>query len=329
MEKIGMGHPFTLPSNRLLDLDDSKLKSVKIILVRHGTSCANLRRDAVGVKVTMGRSWHYVPDPELTQSGIENAITFGEQLQDKAKDSIVCASMLLRAQMTAYLMMKPQMVHVLPYISEEGNSDDNKPQDLATQQKKLKRNPYYDDIQRNTTYIDGREFKDPSTPNWGNFFEFLKEKYSELSKNSGYFNPSLVIISHGHSIETLLGNATKYGAPTNLKIAKADRPNFAAFTFTFDLDSGKITTPTRYDYLDGSGLSLSNSTADSVEKDCQSQRENPVCSADACGDTELTGEPFIDRKIVKRNTRLKLKGGSRGNKKSKHVSRRTLRKRKH
>ena len=179
-----MGQSSSTPSISEVDHKNSPANPVEIILVRHGTSCANLRRDAVGIKLTMGRSWHYVPDPELTQSGIENAIKFGKHLQKKVNNPIVCASMLLRAQMTAYLMMDPAMVYVLPYISEEGNSDDNIPQNLATQRKKLTRNPVYKGLERDTTYIDGNEFKDPHIPNWGNFFDFLKTKYHKLYKKS-------------------------------------------------------------------------------------------------------------------------------------------------
>ncbi len=76
--------------------------TVDIILVRHGISCANLRKEA------KGRPWHtFVPDPELTYEGTRQAQIRGYFLRKKLEEypmPIVGASVLLRAQMTAYLM---------------------------------------------------------------------------------------------------------------------------------------------------------------------------------------------------------------------------------
>lgn len=92
----------------------------KLILVRHGVSCANLKK-ARGDSFSSS----YM-DPELTRLGqikAENrGVAFREELSARGMAyPIVMASMLMRAQQTAFLMMDTSQIYIAPYISEIGS----------------------------------------------------------------------------------------------------------------------------------------------------------------------------------------------------------------
>ena len=345
--------------------------TVDIILVRHGISCANLRKEA------KGRPWHtFVPDPELTYEGTRQAQIRGYFLRKKLEEEysmpIVGASVLLRAQMTAYLMMYPPIVHMIPYVSETGFGSDNKP-DFTTQQKKRDRNPLY--VNMNVKQAEPWP-EDANTPNWDKFCNFIKNNYNQLQeskqersnamkqamkqsmnmatplveyhnqikrglninektiKNTSALNVSniqhikttivnntvtqqlekmnpfqrnyfqslkikgapppaaggasnrpLVIVSHGHFIESVL---KKYG----VTITQEQRPNYAAFKFVFDLTSGNIIgTPEVYAYMPTFKSKAKNGINIDIDilspeintlKECKLQEATKACSVDPC-----------------------------------------------
>ena len=318
--------------------------TVDIILVRHGISCANLRKKAMGLL-----SHTFVSDPELTQEGTHQAQIRGYFLRKKIEEDypmmqpIVGASVLLRAQMTAYLMMYPPVVHMIPYVSETGFGRDNKP-DFITQGKKIKRNSLY----RNMNVKEMEPWpEDATTPNWDKFRNFIKSNYNQLTQYTGdkvnrssetnqsmkmakpliqyynkiqqglkseikyspteyeiirlkdptnaskkYFsnmipqtggnhsNRPLVIVSHGHFIESVL---KKYG----VTITQEQRPNYAAFKFVFDLTSGNIIgKPEPYMYMptyDKNGVKIDILSPEiDVKKECKLQEETHACSVDPC-----------------------------------------------
>lgn len=111
----------------------------KLILVRHGISCANLKKARGDLFASS-----YM-DPELTRLGQIKAKNRGDAFRDALKRRgmaypIVMASMLMRAQQTAFLMMDmpmteiviqnllsnwpitaPPKIYIAPYVSELGS----------------------------------------------------------------------------------------------------------------------------------------------------------------------------------------------------------------
>lgn len=92
----------------------------KLILVRHGISCANLKKARGDLFASS-----YM-DPELTRLGQIKAkkrgVAFREELMYRGMAyPIVMASMLMRAQQTAFLMMNAPQIYIAPYISELGS----------------------------------------------------------------------------------------------------------------------------------------------------------------------------------------------------------------
>jgi len=115
-----------------------------IIFVRHGVSCANVRKKILN-------DYASILDPALTAAGILKAKTFGAHFKEELFNTIlkpqaagenpqtpiVCASVLLRAQQTACFMLNPDKndeikhrspiiteanpLRILPYISEFSN----------------------------------------------------------------------------------------------------------------------------------------------------------------------------------------------------------------
>lgn len=109
----------------------------EIIFVRHGQSCANQRKHAIPA------SHIFYPDPELTEFGKKRSIDLGGKLLEeiekkwKGKEWTVGASSMIRAQQTAFYMLKKPFI-VMPFISETGKTYDNIPiSDKAVQVKKM------------------------------------------------------------------------------------------------------------------------------------------------------------------------------------------------
>lgn len=92
-------------------------KEIRLLLVRHGLSCANILSE-------YGGAWKLVehknyPDPLLSDCGVSQSIAAAEIL---AKENVdyVASSFMLRAIETAWLQFK-KPVHVIPHIGEEAH----------------------------------------------------------------------------------------------------------------------------------------------------------------------------------------------------------------
>jgi broad specificity phosphatase PhoE len=89
---------------------------MKLYLIRHGVSCTNILR-AVQGNHSLDAD-RYI-DPELTEEGRQIAKRLRPFLLKKLKGKyVVGASKLLRAQQTAYLLLKPSKLLIVPHISE-------------------------------------------------------------------------------------------------------------------------------------------------------------------------------------------------------------------
>jgi len=98
-------------------------------------------------------------------------------------------------------------------------------------------------------------------------------------------NRPLVIVSHGHFIESVL---KKYG----VTITQEQRPNYAAFKFVFDLSSGNIIgTPEVYAYMPTFKSKAKNGKNIDIDilspeintlKECKLQEATKACSVDPC-----------------------------------------------
>jgi len=163
-------------------------------------------------------------DPELCKSGILHAIDTGKALQTKlraeGRTPIVGASVLMRAQQTAYLMLgnslnEDNKIHILPYISEsgaranvggeKGPGYDNIP--LPPTQQRRFYTMYMPGIlhilDRENLYLDNKSdyksdysLKD-KTPNLAQFKEFLASNFNK------FIDRGLLLFSHGNVIRSL------------------------------------------------------------------------------------------------------------------------------
>jgi broad specificity phosphatase PhoE len=293
-------------------------KSVTVIIfIRHGTSCANVRN----------KKGHYdfirILDPGLTRKGIYDARKQGKKLRGKLISNygtitpIVYTSVLLRTQMTGYLMMNHDLketykVHILAYISEDGNvlQEDNTPRNFIDQQKMLdKLQPTFVNMEREgyTTYKEPAD-ADKLKPNFPMFIEELKGLCNDNKENkiglgsttrcsvkNKIVNISeqdtrtayapIVIVTHGHVLEEFFETM---GRP----IEKSDRPNFSAFRVYFNNETGKfIKNP-----IDTSDNNANNHKQQSyfyryddtpiddvnVTDECEYEKSYPACESDVC-----------------------------------------------
>jgi len=220
-----------------------------VVFVRHGISCANLRKE-VNPHSFPWKDHYKLPDPSLTPNGIAVAIKRGKALREKLNTDfpgqapIVCASTLMRAQLTAYLMMYPKIVHVIPYISEVGfrQTPDNTPYSYKEQEEILKGvgitrktniNKNYTTIKPNSDYF--------STFLGGMIDNLYASQVDKSQAGKKYVKPLFVIFTHGHFIEKLL---KKNGI--HLK-GKGDRPNYSAWRFRYNKKKGKLIPYTEKD----------------------------------------------------------------------------------
>ena len=169
-----------------------------LILVRHGISCGNLAKKK-GQRLLQ----YSYTDPELTTWGREKAKVLGPYLKEELKrDVVVGSSNLLRAQQTAFLMLKPEEVLIVPYISEKGMGEDNRAFSKQGQKTILEQYTCGDmeGARMNWTYFD--EAPKASTPSSAKFLEWLKREYRTLVK--GVVGTPLVFFSHGRFIRDFI-----------------------------------------------------------------------------------------------------------------------------
>lgn len=316
-------------------LDPNKVTAV--IFVRHGTSCANVRK-----KQNPYRFDHTnILDPGLTRKGIHDARDKGVKLRGKLIRNygkitpMVCASVLLRTQMTGYLMMNPNLnnpysITILPYISEVTNrfQDDNKPRNFDKQQEiltelgltefnNMKREGY-------TTY-KGDDQPDKLKPNLIEFTKELKElcdtnktnqigsvpttrcsvkqkmiNISERDTRTSY--APIVIVTHGQVLGDFF---KKMGSPLD----KSDRPNFAAFRVYFNHDTGHfIRNPENTPYYYQYDHTLSEFV---IEKECEWESKHPACESEVCDTTKsVTSTKHVGGRRTRKKTHRRTQKNS-------------------
>jgi hypothetical protein len=122
------------------------MKKFEILFVRHALSCANVWQRKGILKAHLRYQ-----DPEITTEGIRKSIEIGSKILYPFKTAqqepfTLGASVMLRAQQTAYLMFGKRMkkpIFVLPYIGEGFTTLDNMPAFLETQRKRYEANKAY------------------------------------------------------------------------------------------------------------------------------------------------------------------------------------------
>ena len=165
-----------------------------LYLIRHGISCANVIKKQPTVSRIHRLNY---TDPELTKVGRLKAIEEGTTLKDLGilpSEAIVGSSVLMRAQQTAVLMMKPSEIYIIPYVSEVGPGNDNTNFDFEEQTRILNKCGKMD-IRRNTTFYE--EAKDSQIPNLNKFKQWLGQKYRQLNQGRNKNMPLCIFTHHG------------------------------------------------------------------------------------------------------------------------------------
>ena len=186
-----------------------------LILVRHGISCGNLAKKK-GQRLLQ----HSYTDPELTTWGRAKAKALGPYLKAALEWPVVVGSSnLLRAQQTAFLMLEPEEVLIVPYISEKGTGEDNRAFSKQGQKTILEQYTCGDMARTNpnTSYLKNasidtgakinwtyfEEASKASTPSTENFLAWLRSKYLMLVANY-QDDTMLVFFSHGRFIRDFI-----------------------------------------------------------------------------------------------------------------------------
>jgi broad specificity phosphatase PhoE len=164
----------------------------KLYMIRHGISCANLARAnsaAIANRYT---------DPELTQEGRRRAKLLQAPLLNAIqKPFVVGASILLRTQQTAHLLLSPPTLYIVPHISEFGrHSQEATALPPALQVPILEADR--DDIYRDFTYME------PPQTEHQQIDAFLKWLYKNIKEITSNGKKSLVLISHYVFLQALL-----------------------------------------------------------------------------------------------------------------------------
>lgn len=230
--------------------------SYSLILVRHGISCANLKK-------ALGQQFLTYTDPELTRVGKTKAINRGRLLRDYLEennltDPIVGASVLMRAQQTAFLMMSPDYrteeylpeLYVVPYVSEVGSSwfyprEDNRPLlDQVEKIKVLRRLTPYLALPNKLRPVPNPLPVDAATPSPDKFVQWLQMYYPTLNGPGEGPNRPVIIFTHGNYILQFIKYVMKrYPGVHSDPVSKKDRPNYTAFKFNVVLGAeGNIRT---------------------------------------------------------------------------------------
>lgn len=277
-------------SIRRSNTNTTTAKTFTLLFIRHGISCANLRKERT--KKQFLKDHTSIMDPGLTRGGIIKATERGAMLRQALADPpLVCASTLVRAQQTALFMLDPWItpenkLHILPYMSEVGlfKTRDNTPRPLPDQLEFLRRQGISDIEHRLDTSNLG--VPDANTPSLGKFKEFLGGFLA--GEEDGQ---TVVLFTHGNFIAKLLKSL---GYP----IAKSDRPNYVAYKIVGEIGGdGELTmslsspapeftyAPAGLDSQTGDAYRYKYYTSRALTADieCRLEAENKgACEADVC-----------------------------------------------
>ena len=214
---------------------------LEIIFVRHSVSCENIRTPVQKLDLAFRRK-----DPELAKTGIHHAIRAGSLLRSTLsfynKTPMIGASVLLRTQQTADLMMNPtDPIYIIPYISEIPSADPGN-QPLTRPEQTEFYTTYMPDIlpKLNYTYID--KISDATTPSFEKFLPFLGTHWNTFQSRG------LLLFSHGGVIKQMYESLDG----THPKVLQCD-----AHLARFKRSEGRVTLTSIESYLP-SGVTISN-----------------------------------------------------------------------
>ena len=185
-----------------------KQRTYKVYMFRHGVSCSNLAR-----RLNNELEANLYTDPELAEGGISMA----KQLRPYAlkqiqKPFVTGVSQLLRTHQTAYHLLNPKKMYIIPYISELGE-DYQENHDLPRQLQeellktidrpiiKLRDYSYYDKVEQVSEEHQ--------------LAAFLKWLGTNLDKITDHGSKSLVLISHYGFINEIIKKYVGFG-PENI-----------------------------------------------------------------------------------------------------------------
>jgi broad specificity phosphatase PhoE len=184
----------------------------EFFFVRHGFSCANFVKE----HSTFNPIQHtFYPDPELTVSGVGRSETLGPSLLNAIHkkwpqhDWTIGASVLLRAQETAFLMVAKQFkekIYVMPYVNESPpfsflQTLDNKPL-LPNDQKNILANKY-EDVLINDTDAYEVSVESKYKPSFEKFIGWAKKNLDYFGENDdGIYRA--VVFTHSKFIQDLI-----------------------------------------------------------------------------------------------------------------------------
>jgi len=184
----------------------------EFFFVRHGFSCANFVKE----HSTFNPVQHtFYPDPELTVSGVDRSETLSPYLLKAINqkwpelDWTIGASVLLRAQETAFLMVAKQFeeeIYVMPYVNESPpfsflQTLDNKPL-LPNQQTNILNNKY-EGVKINATDAYDVSVEAKYKPSFKKFIGWAKTHLNYFGENEDGIYRS-VIFTHSKFIQDLI-----------------------------------------------------------------------------------------------------------------------------
>jgi len=177
-------------------------------MFRHGVSCSNLAR-----RLNNDLEANLYTDPELTEGGISMAKNLKPYaLKQIRKPFVTGVSNLLRTHQTAYHLLNPKKMYIIPYINEFGeNYQENHQLPRELQEEllktidrpiiKLRDYSYYDKVEQ-----VGEEQQ---------LGAFMKWLGSNVSKITDHGSKSLVLVSHYGFINDIIKKYVGFG-PENI-----------------------------------------------------------------------------------------------------------------
>ena len=96
---------------------------VNIYYVRHAYSCSNIMKYQLDKKY----GHHMIPDPLITQIGLENSQRLAGTLNLPHIDMLICSTLMRTMETAHHMFPRINPIYVYPYIAEIGRSPSNTP----------------------------------------------------------------------------------------------------------------------------------------------------------------------------------------------------------
>jgi len=178
-------------------------------MIRHGASCANLAYSSKRLDVASQYT-----DPELTAEGRRLVRALRPYaLKALPKPAVVGASMLLRTQQTAHLLLNPKKLFIVPYINEMGRESQESTALPSTMQESVLGEQLGDHKvveSKDETYIRAAPAVSEKAQ-VGAFLEWLGQNVNAITQNHA---KTLVLVSHYQFLASLIKATTGNTAHT-------------------------------------------------------------------------------------------------------------------